>query len=259
MSKVYLFPISVFIVFHFTFIGTYIIACVLEGHFVPAALYISDAVNSDSPEIYVFGQFVNIGCVLVGIVFYIRYRQIQQLIYHHSDLESQNAKWNTAALWAGICAAVGCSVAANSIQETNVRVIHIIGVLVCFGMATIYFWIQTLMSYRVRHYCGSIWMSHFRLILAVFCMIFLISATVTAIISYSMYRGDNPRKWYPADGWEFRLASSVSEWALACVFSFFILSFTREFQLISINHPTVVLAGYERIQFDPSSPDAMVF
>lgn len=39
------------------------IAAILQGHVVPAIPYISDAATY-SPESCVFGQFINIGCVL---------------------------------------------------------------------------------------------------------------------------------------------------------------------------------------------------
>uniref|UniRef100_A0AAG5DKT0 CWH43-like N-terminal domain-containing protein n=1 Tax=Anopheles atroparvus TaxID=41427 RepID=A0AAG5DKT0_ANOAO len=66
MSNLYLLPISVFLLFNFTFIGTYI-AAVLQGHVVPTVPYISDAATY-SPESCVFGQFINIGCVLRKLI-----------------------------------------------------------------------------------------------------------------------------------------------------------------------------------------------
>lgn len=45
------------------------IAAILQGHVVPAIPYISDAATY-SPESCVFGQFINIGCVLCKLFFY---------------------------------------------------------------------------------------------------------------------------------------------------------------------------------------------
>ena len=50
------------------------------------------------------------------------------------------------------------------------------------------------------------------------------------------------RKWYPEDGgFQLHVASTASEWIMASVFNVFILTFVREFQKISMNHPEVSL------------------
>lgn len=79
----------------------------------------------------------------VGIVIYIRYRQIKLLILDHSDLiQSTSAiKLSWFSLWVGLGSCLGISIVAN-FQETNVRIIHFVGAFICFGFGTIYFWIQ---------------------------------------------------------------------------------------------------------------------
>lgn len=248
MSNIFLFPIAVFLTFQITFIATYI-AAILEGHVVPDIPYISDAATY-SPESCVFGQFINIGCVLLGIVIYIRYRQIEKLAYHHAELVPNTARWNIAALYIGICSCVGCSIVAN-FQETNVRMIHFIGAFTCFGAGTIYFWIQALISYNILPHIGSMKMAHIRLTLAAFCTVFFIIVSVTGVISHILFNGENPRKWYPSDGgWEYHVASTISEWIVATLFCFYILSFSEEFRLISLNHPSITIEGYENIHVE---------
>lgn len=243
MSNIFLFPIAVFLLFQTTFICTYI-AAIVQGHVVPAIPYISDAATY-SPESCVFGQFINIGCVLLGIVIYIRYRQIEQLAYHHVELVNTTIKWNNAALWIGMCSCFGCSIVAN-FQETNVRIVHFIGAFTCFGMGTIYFWIQALISYNIQEYAGTLQLAHIRLGLSCLCTIFFIIVAVTGVISHILFEGQDPRKWYPSDGgWKYHVASSISEWIVATIFCFYILTFTDEFRLISLNHPSVTLIGYE--------------
>lgn len=180
MSKVFLFPIAVFVLFQVTFICTYI-AAVVQHHVVPDIPYISDAATY-SPESCVFGQFINIGCVLLGIVVYIRYRQIEQLIYHHSNL-METCKINKTAMWLGIGSCLGCSIVAN-FQETNVRIMHYIGALTCFGLGTAYFWLQASLTYNIHPYVGSLWLAHARLGLAVLCTIFFTVVAVTGVISH---------------------------------------------------------------------------
>lgn len=246
MSQIYLLPIAVFLLFQTTFICTYI-AAIVQGHVVPAVPYISDAATY-SPESCVFGQFINIGCVLLGIVIYIRYRQIEKLMYHHTALIPVTSKWNSLSVWIGIGSCLGCSIVAN-FQETNVRIIHFIGAFTCFGLGTVYFWFQALISYNVHEYSGSIQLAHIRLGLSVLCTIFFIIVAVTGIISHILFEGQNPRQWYPSDGgWKYHVASSISEWIVSTIFSFYIISFSDEFRLITFDHPMITIKGYENLE-----------
>jgi len=246
MSKVYLFPIAVYLLFQTTFLCTYI-AAVLQGHVVPDIPYISDAATY-SPESCVFGQFINIGCVLLGIVVYIRYRQVQQLIYHHSELIASSHKINRIAMWIGFGSCLGCSIVAN-FQETNVRMVHFVGAFTCFGLGTVYFGYQSIISYNIHPFAGSLRLAHIRIALAALCTIFFIVVAVTGIISHILFNGEDPRKWYPSDGgWKYHVASSISEWIVSTIFSFYILSFSDEFKLITFDHPTIAISGYENVQ-----------
>lgn len=117
MSKIYLFPIAVFLLFQATFICTYI-AAIIQGHVVPDIPYISDAATY-SPESCVFGQLINIGCVLLGIVIYIRFRQIERIGLHHPNLLPTIKSLNDVGFWFGMGSCFGISIVAN-FQETNV-------------------------------------------------------------------------------------------------------------------------------------------
>lgn len=253
MSKVFLFPLAVFLLFQITFICTYI-AAILQGHVVPNIPYISDAATY-SPESCVFGQFINMGCVLLGIVVYIRYRQIEQLIYHHPQLMESSAKLNVNAMWLGMGSCLGCSIVAN-FQETNVRYVHYVGALTCFGFGTAYFWLQAYLTYNIHPFVGSKRLAHIRLGLAALCTACFTVVAVTGVISHILFNGKDPRKWYPSDGgWKYHVASSISEWIVATIFCFYILSFTDEFKLISFDHPPIGIAGYENFQIQSSEDD----
>lgn len=246
MSKVYLLPIAVYLLFLTTFICTYI-AAVLQGHVVPTFPYISDAATY-SPESCVFGQLINIGCVLLGIVVYIRYRQIEQLIYLHLELPTSPSKLNRIAMWVGFGSCFGCSVVAN-FQETNVRIVHFVGAFTCFGLGTVYFWLQAIISHNILPFAGTLRFAYIRIGLASLCTIFFIVVAVTGIISHIQFNGDDPRKWYPSDGgWKYHVASSISEFIVAIIFCFYILSFSEEFKLLSFDHPSIEIAVYENVQ-----------
>lgn len=246
MVEVFWFPIAVFVIFQTTFICTYI-AAIVQGHVVPAVPYISDAATY-SPESCVFGQFMNIGCVLLGIVIYIRYRQTQKLIYHHVELGPTTTTLNSVSIWIGFSSCLGCSIVAN-FQETNVRIIHFIGAFTCFGFGTIYFWFQALISYNIQRFSGSIHLAYIRLVLSALNTIFFIILAVTGIISHILFKGQDARKWYPSDGgWEYHVTSSISEWIVATLFSFYILSFSDEFRLITFDHPVITMKSYENLE-----------
>lgn len=255
MSKIYLFPIAVFLLFQVTFICTYITA-IIEGHVVPAVPYISDAATY-SPESCVFGQLINIGCVLLGIVIYIRFRQIEKLANHHLELLETTVRLNNRSFWIGIVSCLGCSIVAN-FQETNVRIVHYVGAMLCFGCGTVYFWIQAMLSHNVHQYTGTLLVAQIRLGLAALCTVFFLIAAMTGIISHILFEGQDPRKWYPSDGgWKYHVASSISEWIVSTIFCFYILSYTDEFRDISFEHPPIIMVGYENIEINIEQTDVI--
>lgn len=181
----------------------------------------------------------------MGIVVYVRYRQICVLCDYHADLREFTTKLNNRGLWIGFGSCLGISIVAN-FQETNVRIVHLVGAFLCFGLGTVYFWIQAVISYYLQPYVGSMLKAHVRLFLSVVCTIFFIVVAVTGVISHILFRGEDPRKWYPSDGgWKYHVASSISEWVVATAFCFYILTFTDEFRSLSIDHPAIVIREYE--------------
>lgn len=123
---------------------------------------------------------------------------------------------------------------------------HYVGALLCFGLGTWYFWVQALMSYYIHPYHGTLFKAHMRMVFSVICTIMFFVVAITGIISHILFIGPNPRKWYPSDGgWGFHVASSIGEWILATAFSFYILSFTDEFRILSFDHPPLTFIELE--------------
>ncbi|XP_069696578.1 DNA damage-regulated autophagy modulator protein 2-like isoform X2 [Periplaneta americana] len=233
-ERVYLLPLAIFIIFPCTFLGTYI-AAVLLGHVEPDFPYISDAATH-SPESCVFGQLMNGGTVLLVLVIYIRYRQIDEY-YRNYTLSSSIVKHNKIAMWIGFVSCFGLSLVAN-FQETNVIIVHLTGAFLCFGLGTVYIWLQAICSYYLHPLANSIAMAHIRVALAMICTIFFILLSITGVISHLQFHGKDPRKWYPEDGgWEMHVVSTVSEWIVATSFCVYILSFVREFRTLSMEEP----------------------
>lgn len=96
--------------------------------------------------------------------------------------------------------------------------------------------------------------AHIRISIAGLCTVFFIVVAVTGIISHILYDGQDPRKWYPSDGgWRYHVASSISEWIIATLFCFYILTFTDEFRDIHLEHPPLRIV--EAAYFDVLSTD----
>lgn len=116
---------------------------------------------------------------------------------------------------------------------------HYVGAFTSFGMGTLYFWFQSIISHRLEPFI-TLKKALYRMILSVFCSIFFVIVAVCGIISHILFDGNDPRHWYPSDGgWRYHVASSVSEWIVATIFSFYILTFADEFRYIQFEHPEV--------------------
>jgi hypothetical protein len=168
----------------------------------------------------------------------VRYRQIKHIAEHHEVLHVLIGKLNKTSLYLGLISSYGISIVAN-FQETNVRPMHYVGAFTCFGAGTIYFWYQTIMSHRLEPFI-TLQKALFRTILSILCTIFFVVVAVCGVISHIKFTGKDPRHWYPSDGgFRYHVASSVSEWIVASIFSFYILSFTDEFKYIQFDHPEI--------------------
>ncbi|XP_046400853.1 DNA damage-regulated autophagy modulator protein 2 [Ischnura elegans] len=245
-EKLHYIPIAVFILFPTTFLGTYI-AAVLQGHVEPNFPYISDAATY-SPESCVFGQLINMGSILLAACVYVRYREIEEFPrmeadnYQPASPVPLSIRLNHWSLCIGLISCLGLSIVAN-FQETNVIVVHLTGAFLCFGMGTLYFWTQAFASYHIHPFVDGLWLAHVRIILSVICTIFFVVLSITGVASHLLFHGSDPRKWYPEDGgWGLHVASTASEWVVACAFCLYILSFVPEFRRISIEEPRVTVA-----------------
>lgn len=138
---------------------------------------------------------VSVFKILVGITIYVRYRQVLQLFEHHSDLGNNLLRYNRLAVWYGLVSCLGISIVGN-FQETNVRIVHLVGAFCCFGFGTLYFWMQALISYMIYPIAGTKRHAHLRLAMAVCCTVLFIVLAVTGVMSHIMFKGLNPRKWY---------------------------------------------------------------
>lgn len=154
--------------------------------------------------------------------------------YYRDDLATQSAKifrLNRFALFFGLLSAVGLSVVAN-FREIELFKIHLFGALMAFGFGSTYCWLQAFLSYSMVPLVNSVHMAHWRTFLSVIITSSFLVTCVMGQISIHHFHGKDPTNWKPEDGgYKTHIISAIAEWISAMALDFFILSFTKEFQV----------------------------
>lgn len=163
---------------------------------------------------------------------------MSHLTENYEVLKGAIGKLNRNSLFIGLASCYGISIVAN-FQETNVLIMHYIGAYTCFGMGTIYLWLQSIISYKIEPYI-HLRKANCRMIMTIICSIFFVMVSLCGAIAHFLFEGTDRRHWYPSDGgWGFHVTATVSEWIVATFFSCFILTFTDEFKFIKFESPKV--------------------
>ncbi|XP_011690726.1 PREDICTED: DNA damage-regulated autophagy modulator protein 2-like isoform X2 [Wasmannia auropunctata] len=252
-GKLHVLPLSLFILILVTFVITYTIS-VQWDHVVPGFPYISET-GAFSPESCIFTQCLNIAALLLGCCIYIRHRQVLQW-HTERGFDLVNKRVIVAATCCGILACFGLDILAN-FQDTRVAAAHMMGAIICFLAGTLYFCLQTYLSYKMVPVVNGISIVYLRAILSALTLILTIAVFVTGHISVSEFQGNNYRKWLPADGgWGWHVASTTCEWVLAIVYCTFLLTFVSEFRLINFEVPVVTLIYLDKIKNTAASDKA---
>jgi len=208
--------------------------------------YISDTATIP-PESCIFSQLVNIGTFFVAITIYIRYKQVGEYCSSY-QLPSRLAILNTLTLGVGWGGTLGLSLLAN-FQETEVKVIHLTGLYLCFGLGLLWMWGQVHSTVSLYPLCSSLLLVTSRLLLALtFTLTFITMLVAGQIASHYHHDGQDPSKWTPGDsGWRWHVLSTGSEWVMALSLDLTILSLVPEFTRISLQSPRICL------RIDPSA------
>ena len=102
-----------------------------------------------------------------------------------------------------------------------------------------YLWYQTFISQKLDPYI-TLRKTPYRFILSITSSFLFLLIVVCGIVAKSKFDGVEPKHWYPSiDGWGFYVISTVSEWIVSTIFSFYILSFTDEFKYVDFDHPQI--------------------
>ncbi|XP_071809530.1 DNA damage-regulated autophagy modulator protein 1-like [Asterias amurensis] len=227
-------PICLFLLLVVTLVTTYTIA-VLRGDVEVFFPYISET-GGKPPESCIFGQFVNVACVLLLATLYVRFKEVDTI----EGLPSKQINGlNKVSAVLGVAATLGMSVVAN-FQDTNVFVVHRIGAYTLFVCMTLYSMLHTMITYLVCPEYSKPLVGIVRLLLSLSMFFTMVTCfTTSSIASAEWMNHHNPNDteffWKPTDGgYDFHIASTMCEWALAVSFALFCLTFVSEFRHISL-------------------------
>ncbi|XP_043279937.1 DNA damage-regulated autophagy modulator protein 1-like isoform X2 [Venturia canescens] len=213
-------------------------------HVVAGFPYISET-GTLSPESCIFTQCLNIAALLLGFCVYIRHRQVEQW-RKERGLDLVDRRIVTVTAWCGSLACFGLDILAN-FQEARVVAAHMIGAMTCFTAGTLYFCLQTYLSYKMQSAVNGWFVVAVRAVLSGLTFVLTTMTIIPGYISMSEFRGNDYKKWLPSDGgWGWHLVSAVSEWILAIVYCIFLLTFVPEFRLINFEPPVVTLSYLDK-------------
>lgn len=196
---------------------------------------------------YFFGQLNGVACILLGVVVYIRYRQIKQLIEQHPDSLESSAKFNQNALHLGYCLSVGCAFALN-LQYMRMPIVNYCSALCCFCLCIGYFWLQNHLTKAIQPYCGSQDVTRSRFVITILCIVFVATFAIGKLIRFILVMGNSLQWWLSNDLWhivsnKLETISSIAAWLAAMISAMYIMTFKQEFKAISFEQPAISITG----------------
>lgn len=224
MSNIRILPVIVFVLFQ------------LDIHQLRTIRVYDSALKT-----YAFAELNFLACVLFGILVYIRYRQINDLIDQHQDLRDSSLRINKNALKWGIYFGLAWFIAAT-FQQVKVYVpsdpqwasVHYLSGLCCFGFAIAYFLKQNRLTYNMFPYIGYRRLARVRSIITALCIMLFAIYALLGIISQILYYGYPITHDFYSSTNPFYTASIIFECILAMVCWCYILTFVYDFESITI-------------------------
>ncbi|XP_013385752.1 DNA damage-regulated autophagy modulator protein 1 isoform X1 [Lingula anatina] len=233
-SRWHLLPLALFIIMPVTFVVSYVVA-VLNNHVYPAFPYISDT-GSKAPESCIFGQLLNLCAVLVGLIVYLRFKQLK-LLYGRPELSIILMRVNLVAFITGLIAAFGVTMVAN-FQESSAYNVHMFGALMTFGCGLSFCGLHTVLSYKLCPLINPRWLCHVRCILTLVTLLFMILMFVAGVLSLPQFSGSDKNMWSPdIPGYDVHVISTSSEWVMAMGLLGFFLTFMFDFRNFRVKAP----------------------
>ncbi|XP_050408256.2 DNA damage-regulated autophagy modulator protein 1 isoform X2 [Patella vulgata] len=209
---------------------------VSQGHVEPDFPYISYTAIK-VPERCIFAQLINIGATLLAFNVYIRYLTMKAMLIA-AKRPPCDRKYNVATLIMGFLSALGLSMVAN-FQTVDIKAAHYVGAGLAFVLGTVYCWIQSSLSWKLRHALKNSYVAVWQFVNSAFLTAFLITFIISkAIYKLSELNGlgtkwDTLRIPY--------LISTATEWLTAGAIVTFVLTFIPDFKKSVLIGPVVEL------------------
>ncbi|XP_036893982.1 modulator of macroautophagy TMEM150B [Sturnira hondurensis] len=185
--------------------------------------------GSYPPQSCIFSQLLNMGAAMAAWICILRYHQLR---------DWGVKKWlNQVILWSGLLCALGTSVVGN-FQQKNQQATHLTGAFFAFFVGHVYFWLQLLLSWKMKKSLpqpGTPWIRPLRLALCSLCTVLM----VTMVILHTSSR---------------RSAAAVCEWTIAmllfALFGLLAVDFSK------LHSCTLCLHPGPSLSLAPASPGA---
>ncbi|XP_050510017.1 DNA damage-regulated autophagy modulator protein 2-like [Diabrotica virgifera virgifera] len=198
--------------------------------------YISDT-GTIAPESCIFGQFLNIIWVILSFAMYCKFRQVTDILNKHNMTHKE--AFNKYTFIMGLIAGFGISVVGN-FQETNCFIVHWLGAVMCFGFGSIYLCMQTSIYLAITPVIGQMVLTKIRIVISALSVITFIIFFISAMVSYTQFKGTSYLHWkYEDGGYELHLISSVTEWLCAASIMTYVMLFKKEFEHTVVHEPII--------------------
>ena len=179
-----------------------------------------------------FGLLLNATAYTLAFAAVVRFLQIREQLTHRKKAV---CGVNISALVFAMIGSLGLSVVA-CFQETSVLSMHIVGANMAFSSAAIYACLQNYLTLTLirQNFSKYKWIFVLRVVLSIICVITLFTTVVPIrFAGYKLPPYDEKKR--PYEEAEFYYLSTVSEWTLAVCFFVYILTFSYEFQFITLS------------------------
>lgn len=240
-KRLYVLPLITAIWIILSLFITYAIA-VSYGHVEADFPYISHAAR-EAPERCVFGQLINIGAVMLGMNVIVRYWFLKE-VFKQKKFPDDVVRWqkvNIAGAIIGIISALGISMVAN-FQTDAQKVLHYIGAGLAFGLGTVYCFVQTRLSWKLRsNNIGHKHIAKIQLLNSFILLVFLFTFGISKIFFKIKEKelGFQPAR---AEHRSLYLLSTITEWLLAAAILTFALTYSWDFRFVEMESPKIKLS-----------------
>ncbi|XP_078575205.1 modulator of macroautophagy TMEM150B-like [Branchiostoma floridae x Branchiostoma japonicum] len=173
------------------------------------AVFISNT-GEYHPEQGIFTMTTNVGAVGIATM--------QILHYRYAAQYGGPTRLNKATLIVGLLSDLGLSI-AGAFQMNKIPEVHILGAALTFLLGTAYGWLQTLLSYKLRHASTS--MGTFRLRL--FLVVLVTGTLVPFVVTFSLF----------ADTPDMRVVPVTLEWILGILMQTYLATLAWELRKVT--------------------------